>query len=244
MRINKQAHRHVDLSIVLLVCCSTGIGLLLGYYIFQTKTIDSLYDSVGGAGAHLAVVMLLGGGLYFYSKRLQIQSIKLRLLANTDPLTGCLNRRALADAFDTNRVHHNGGALFVLDLDYFKCINDEYGHDAGDYILKHFTKIVRSELREADLLARIGGEEFVVFLPETSRCDAYIIADRTIAAIQGAIVEFNGVAMQYTVSVGAVFIPQDTDRSLSIWLSVADRFLYRAKDLGRNQIFPSRVPSF
>ncbi|MEE9335593.1 MAG: diguanylate cyclase [Granulosicoccaceae bacterium] len=192
-------------------------------------------------GLLAGVASLLGGGLYFYSKRLEIQSAKLRALANTDSLTGCLNRRALIDAFDVNGIHQQGGALFVMDLDYFKRINDEYGHDAGDHVLKHFTKMVRSQLRDIDLLARIGGEEFVVFLPDTSRSEAYLIAERTSDAIRDAEVEFNGVIVRYTVSMGAVLIPQNTDRSLSTWLSVADRFLYRAKDLGRNQIFPSAI---
>jgi len=219
-------------------------GDLMGAYVVDRpieQTSQLIFRLSVLMGLLAGVVSLLGGGMYSNSKRLQAQSIKLRLLANTDPLTGCLNRRALANEFAENEIHRQGGALFVLDLDHFKRINDKYGHDAGDYILKHFTQTVRSQLRESDLLARIGGEEFVVFLPDTDICNAYHIAERTSAIIRDSKVEFNETSIEYTVSIGAVKIPQSTDRSLSTWLSVADRFLYRAKDLGRNQIFPAAV---
>ena len=216
-------------------------GDLMGAYVVD-RSIGQARQSILRfsmlVGVLSGVVSLLGGILFGYSKRLRTQAIKLRILANTDPLTGCLNRRALNDAFESDDIRKSNGALLVLDLDHFKNINDTYGHDTGDRVLIHFTQLVRSQLRDSDVLARIGGEEFVILLPNSNSAEAHIIAQRTRNAVNSATMQYAETEIHYTVSIGAVEFLKSDNPNLGLLLSVADKFLYRAKKRGRNQVFP------
>ena len=217
-------------------------GDLMGAYVVDRpigKARKTILQYSVLVGALTGIVSLLGGALFAYSRRLKSQSTTLRVLADTDPLTGCLNRRALNEVFERNSLDQARGAIFVLDLDFFKSINDSYGHDIGDRVLVHFVRLLRTQLRGTDILARIGGEEFAIILTDTDSVNAHKVALRTCEAINNSEFKYEDVVIKYTVSIGAVKIPEVNPQNLETLLCLADKNLYRAKELGRNQVFPS-----
>lgn len=159
------------------------------------------------------------------------------ILAAHDPLTGLFNRRyALRYLKDLSNLSHSGGrgcGQLLLDVDFFKSINDTHGHAAGDFVLKQIASRLLDNVREGDLLARFGGEEFLVALPDCSLDEARIAGERLRAAIAGAPVSLpDGSHARVTLSVGAVCGEGDPDRMLE----QADGALYRAKGAGRNRV--------
>lgn len=166
---------------------------------------------------------------------LQDALAELDRLASTDKLTGAWNRRRLeetvANEMDRLRRYDHPLSLLILDIDFFKRINDRYGHAAGDRLLVEFAAQVRSVLRTTDSLTRWGGEEFLVLCPETAHATAALFAERLRIAI--AQMDF-AVAEQITVSIGAAeCLP---DESWELWFGRADAMLLQAKAAGRNQV--------
>jgi two-component system cell cycle response regulator len=123
-------------------------------------------------------------------------------------------------------------SFLMLDIDYFKAINDTYGHAAGDEILKHFSSICLDMARSLDIVARIGGEEFVVMLPETDSDGAYMFAERFREKIYSSEVEIEGQIIKYSVSIGIAIL--DNEKEVKEILQKADKALYKAKEAGRN----------
>jgi diguanylate cyclase (GGDEF)-like protein len=161
----------------------------------------------------------------------------LMLLATTDPLTGVLNRRAFmerayAEQARLARIEHPCTVL-MMDLDFFKSVNDTYGHAAGDSVLKCFADAAKRSLRSYDILARYGGEEFVALLPHSDVDEAQLIASRILSAIEGAT---SDVPQRQTVSIGIASAIRDTAMSLDELLRRADHALYQAKQQGRNRV--------
>lgn len=162
-------------------------------------------------------------------------------LATTDHLTGLFNRHhffALAPReLERARRYHHGVALLIIDVDYFKAINDTYGHDAGDAVLRSIAERMRRELRDADILARFGGEEFIALLPETNLTGALRVAERLRAAIEVSPVPLQAHSVRVTISIGCAALNSisGNDR-LETLIQRADRALYRAKAGGRNQV--------
>lgn len=160
--------------------------------------------------------------------------------AATDPLTGVLNRRALDRllARELDRCEMQGGmaSVLALDLDHFKAINDTHGHSVGDDALRAVARRIRAQLRQSDHLARLGGEEFVVFLPGASLDKALEIAERLRACVaESPLVDEPRVAV--TVSIGvAPFRPGDRGAEL---LARADAAAYAAKRAGRDRVVPA-----
>ena len=164
-------------------------------------------------------------------------SESLRLGALFDPLTGALNRRGLQSELRTRvepRPADTGLAVIALDLDNFKAINDRHGHGTGDLVLQRFSDTVRGCVRNEDLFARVGGEEFVVVLPDSSPDNARHMAERIRAQV--AALEFiaNGTPLQVTVSLG---VGSSLERpAFPALMRIADEALYEAKRLGRNRV--------
>lgn len=164
---------------------------------------------------------------------------ELQRQASTDPLTGAYNRREYERRFDQEarraRRHERPLSVCVLDLDHFKHVNDTYGHNAGDAALVLTADICRAELRDSDILGRLGGEEFVIILPETDADDAAQVAERLRCQLERADV----VACQQRFRLTATFgITQLTgrDRSINDLVLRADTALYEGKRSGRNQV--------
>lgn len=161
----------------------------------------------------------------------------LRLSALYDPLTGALNRRGLHSELRT-RVEPlpagEGLAVVALDLDHFKAINDLHGHEAGDEVLQRFSETVRSCLGGEDLFARLGGEEFVVVLPDRTADSARRMAERIRAEVEALEFAAHSPALQVTVSLGVGTAPGS--HPFPTLMRIADQALYQAKRLGRNQV--------
>lgn len=161
-----------------------------------------------------------------------------RQKAMIDPLTGLPNRAAWSERVDQEVLdwHENGGhlAMAILDLDHFKRINDGYGHLAGDKVLKIVADQLRKRLRGRDFIARFGGEEFVLLLPQTSPPAAVQVAEALRAAIEACPFHFKGERVVITTSIGlSAFRPGERGDQV---LKRADEALYRAKDKGRNRV--------
>ena len=154
--------------------------------------------------------------------------------AITDPLTGAYNRRQmgrrLAEVLQPG-ARPAPSSLLLVDVDYFKRINDELGHEAGDAVLKGIVDIIRSRSRKTDQLFRMGGEEFVLLLPETAESDAVAIADDIRQAIAAATL-VSGHPVTASIGVG-VAEPQD---SVESWIKGTDAAMYVAKEAGRNRV--------
>jgi two-component system, cell cycle response regulator len=164
----------------------------------------------------------------------------LEEIAFVDSLTGCINRRKFEELahieLERQKRYKQNLSFLMLDIDYFKKVNDTYGHAVGDEVLKQFSKICRDRARAMDTVARIGGEEFVIMLPETSKDAAYQFADMLREKIANSAVEVDGISIKYSVSIGVCFARIEDDNDLSLVLENADKALYQAKKEGRNRV--------
>ncbi len=158
--------------------------------------------------------------------------------AQTDPLTGTLNRLGLNKGFEREielaRRNNDDLSILVVDIDHFKKINDTYGHDFGDTILKKISTHIKSFIRTTDVFARFGGEEFVVLLNNTNRCGALLLAERIRQQIEQTAVMFKNKKVFYTASIGVATLNDNDDRSGLF--NRADKALYEAKENGRNRV--------
>ncbi|WP_298715908.1 sensor domain-containing diguanylate cyclase [uncultured Oceanisphaera sp.] len=169
----------------------------------------------------------------------QLQSAQQELthLAATDPLTGLYNRRAFEERLSQEHALIQRGqspaALMMMDLDYFKVINDDFGHKAGDRVIEHFAQVCRNVFRQSDLIGRWGGEEFVVLLPDTTESEAWQAAERLHQVLRQTRIEYDEqISLSITVSIGLFSLSKD--RELEEAMRLADTLLYQAKDNGRN----------
>jgi two-component system, cell cycle response regulator len=162
-------------------------------------------------------------------------------LAITDPLTGLHNRRYM-ESHVTSLVEQALArgkplALLIIDIDYFKAVNDVHGHDAGDDVLREFATRVKKSIRGIDLACRYGGEEFVIVMPETDMAVAAIVAERIRRRIAGEpfAIRAGAAALDVTISIGLAALAGVSDTAAAI-LKRADQALYRAKRDGRNRV--------
>lgn len=164
----------------------------------------------------------------------------LQQQADTDPLTHLLNRRAFLvfanDAMNYFRRYGRDICILVIDIDFFKRVNDTFGHGVGDDVIEHVGKCIQAQVRSTDKVARFGGEEFVVLLRETEVGNAYLLAERIRQQIGGGLVEARGKALlSVTASVGLALASKE-DRDIADVIERADRALYLAKTGGRNRV--------
>ncbi len=194
---------------------------------------------------------LAGPILFFLLSKLRELAIAHELLrrhASTDTLTELLNRgaftREVEEALADGRFAEDGmrGTLLVVDADNFKAINDTYGHEQGDAALRLIAGSIRGVLRSADLIGRIGGEEFAVYLPGTTLLIAEAVAERLRQAVYGAEFAPEGKPHQLTVSVGGAVY--DRHLPFADLFRLADQQLYAAKQNGRNRIAVTSIAHY
>ena len=182
-----------------------------------------------------------GGRMLIYSDVTDIvhHARELERLATTDGMTGIYNRRhflALADVEWNRTSRYNRPLSFLIfDIDYFKSINDRYGHQAGDEVIVHLANLAGSSKRASDVLARIGGEEFALLLPETDLSQAEVIAERLRREIASHPIVTASRPIPATVSIGFAARSPEVS-SISQLMRAADQALYEAKRAGRNRI--------
>jgi diguanylate cyclase (GGDEF)-like protein len=162
-------------------------------------------------------------------------------LSSRDALTGLANRRAfeLALAREIDRVARSGepALLLQLDVDHFKRVNDTWGHNAGDQVLKAVANTLIDCVRPMDLVARVGGEEFAIILPNCAATFGETVAERVRRRIEGMpVLIAPGQQITVTLSVGGAFAPQWVRSTPALWVERADQQLYRAKTQGRNLV--------
>jgi diguanylate cyclase (GGDEF)-like protein len=179
------------------------------------------------------------------NKELARKREELLALSRTDPLTSLCNRRyfeeRLGEEFARARRYRSPLSLVMLDIDYFKRINDTFGHPFGDEVLRAVSQVTRARLREVDLLARYGGEELIALLPETGPADALRACERVREAIEALALDYHGLdgskrTVRCTASLGVASIPSSTLQSTEDLLRAADECLYSAKGAGRNRV--------
>ena len=222
-------------------------GLILLFFGGISDVMDEFYTqpdhftNIAEDLFQLAGSMLLFVGMYLWAEHNRAMVAKLERLATTDELTGMLNRRAFNNAAtaEIRRAdrHESPLSVMILDIDHFKKINDTHGHYGGDNVLIEFARQARATIRTEDVIARVGGEEFAVLLPETEISRAHQLAERIRATIEAAGVMHGGAHITITVSIGVAQV--DEGEGIAEALQRADTALYCAKKSGRNLVCKS-----
>ena len=213
-------------------------GLLLasaGTFALQLLYIATHTASPQGFALAFSVQMFCHFGVALMVSSLSNERAEVRLekVAQTDTLTGVGNRRWAMSMLPARLPV--GSAIAQLDLDHFKHINDRFGHAAGDRVLVATADALRHQLRDSDLLARMGGEEFLVYLPDASASAASAIAQRLCGAVQQIRLSALGEDIPVAVSIGLACVTS-AGGTWADWLAAADRALYDAKRAGRNRV--------
>lgn len=173
-------------------------------------------------------------------RELEESRAKLKLQATTDPLTKLQNRRAFFEEGDkavfTIQRYKTDLSVILLDIDFFKKVNDKYGHHAGDVVLVRIAKLLKSMVRHVDMAARIGGEEFSLMLPGTNRLGAAVLAERIRKTVMDDVIKVDNEEISITISAGVVTAASENYDKFDDLLKIADRRLYLAKESGRNRI--------
>lgn len=171
------------------------------------------------------------------NRELQEQLIEIKRLSITDQLTGLYNRRhfieVLGNEYRREVRYGHKFSIIMFDIDHFKNVNDTYGHDIGDFVLKELSSIVKSRLREYDVLCRWGGEEFMILLPETGAEQSYEVAE----VIRKLIEKHNFLPVpKVTSSFGVITHSENDGLNIKDLTTFVDQALYEAKDTGRNKV--------
>ncbi len=194
-----------------------------------------LVQYLRGAPLHVPLICATCGVLFLLViGRLAGLVGDMRRMATTDGLTGLRTRRYFQDALA--HAGHRDHAVILFDIDHFKRVNDTYGHDAGDRVLREVAARVSGTVRQQDVISRYGGEEFAVLLPHTSPPEAHVAAARIHAAVRATPIPVTATeSITVTVSVGVACTPTDVTDSARLPL-LADKLLYQAKEAGRDQV--------
>lgn len=210
------------------------------YFILQHKLADS---SIRDVEVYSGPIMVQGRQLLYsvihdVTNRIRLES-EMKTLATTDALTGVDNRHQFFSkgSQELRRAlrYKKPLTLLMLDIDYFKSINDTYGHQAGDEVLRQLAQASSSLLRESDIFGRLGGEEFAVVLPETGLRLGMEVAERLRKRLSEVRVDFEGKKITFTVSIGAT-LARRSDKAIEDVIKRADEALYKAKRMGRNRV--------
>jgi len=186
--------------------------------------------------ASLLPVIATSGFLLMCGDRLNKDLSRLAML---DPLTGVSNRRTMTElankAIAASKRHGRALSLLILDIDHFKRINDQFGHEAGDLALCRFVQLVREMMRESDVIARLGGEEFVLILPDSDERAALAVAERIRQRLDNSDFSISGWPVPLRASIGVGTLGPEVS-NLETLLRETDRAMYEAKRSGRNRV--------
>ncbi len=221
-----------------------AVSLTYNFLAFRSLGGQALFQGMVSA---TVLPIVLAGPLFFYLtlklRELAIANHRLTLAATVDALTECLNRGAFTAIVEKYLARGNPppsrGALLVIDADQFKRVNDRFGHDAGDEALRVIAAAIQGAVRDGDLVGRLGGEEFGVFLPDVADVEAVEVAERIRKTIHAIRFEPGGVRWGLSASVGAAVF--DRPIGFSELFRLADQRLYRAKMAGRNRVETTRT---
>lgn len=206
-------------------------------FMYQSITLIPLL-SADGSVQHAGIIIYDVTDTAINKLQLEQANDQLANLSRTDRLTGLFNRgyweERLTGEFSRCRRSHGAGSLVMFDIDHFKKVNDTYGHQAGDEVIRTTAHTLLDSIRDTDIAGRYGGEEFGVILPDTPAAEGCVMAERLRERIARTPVEFEGRTIGFTISLGvADFLPDMPGHEE--WIKHADRALYRAKEGGRNR---------
>jgi diguanylate cyclase (GGDEF)-like protein len=211
------------------------------FFLGNHSTTHDLFSLsyTGGVLAQFAPFVLVAYITTMFSSDIRYGLNRARLMSETDELTELLNRRGFAIA--ANRLfgqavrYDRPLSVLMIDSDNLKQVNDSYGHEAGDRLLIQLVKSIQRQLRDTDVIARYGGDEFVLLLPETPANGALDAAKRILNSVTNTPLEINGDTVKITVSMGLATYPND-GHTLDSLVACADEAMYKAKRNGRNQV--------
>jgi diguanylate cyclase (GGDEF)-like protein len=235
---------YIKLVIVLIICTVVSELLTVPFQEYES----------GGTLTHglinivLRIIVTLPVLFIFIITPLLKNRDSLWDLSNTDLLTHIYNRRYFLHVLEheISRVsrHHRQVSIILFDIDNFKKVNDNYGHEAGDKVLKRVAKVTQERLRNYCTLARYGGEEFIIIIPEASSAETYVIADQIRELIdETKILISTDYRISVTVSLGVAEYHPDIDATIDSLISRADIALYQAKNEGKNRVRVSEIPN-
>jgi diguanylate cyclase (GGDEF)-like protein len=206
-------------------------------FMYQNTTLIPLLSADGKVN-HVGIIIYDVTSVAIKSQRLQQANQQLEHLSRTDRLTQLLNRGYWEECLkqEYNRIRRTGVAssLVIFDIDHFKNINDSFGHQAGDDVIRMTAQKLMDTQRNTDISGRYGGEEFVVILIETGEDGALYFAERLRKTIEALTIEYEKNHINFTVSLGIAEYSNDL-KDYNEWLECADRALYEAKNSGRNR---------
>ncbi|MBX3418118.1 MAG: GGDEF domain-containing protein [Pirellulaceae bacterium] len=222
-------------ALPLLVCLAASVVVFfLGQFQLMGPENSKIFLSIGAAG----FISCLGLS-ELYRQQTEREARQLREVSTIDSLTGAGNRRyfeaEVRRRIGQYRYYQSRCAFLLLDVDHFKLVNDKRGHWVGDNVLRQVCKTINANIRDVDMLFRIGGEEFVVLLPETSLFAATITAERVRKAVESDLTENQGETFGVTVSIGVSEISNND--TLELLMIRADKALYASKGAGRNCVY-------
>ena len=211
-------------SLYLQIFCSMLISMALSVLVWMQFTSNTI----------------LNRALNLTNQELQHKQQELEFLAGHDTLTGLYNRREFLRRTEVELARVTrvpaSVALLMLDLDHFKRINDEHGHPVGDEVLRQVAGVLNAAVRVTDIVGRMGGEEFIVLLPNTTPAGAQLAAQKLLEAFRAQPIVAAGMQLPLTVSVGATALPPHQRATVNALYLAADQALYLAKENGRNRI--------
>lgn len=220
------------LSIVVMVEVILVYGLVSTALIEEPSSMSTIYGLMASLSLMFAIPLIVY--VIIISWRYYKSDIVGKALR--DPLTGCFNRNYFNEFYlEQVRLYNRFGhdfAVAMLDIDYFKTVNDEYGHDIGDMVLKEVVQHIRSIIRSSDILARFGGEEFVLLFPGLTLKEAEIVVKKIRSSID---IRDDFSSGHITVSIGVANISSEENITIDV-LKEADKYLYKAKETGRNRV--------
>ncbi|WP_028240972.1 sensor domain-containing diguanylate cyclase [Stutzerimonas azotifigens] len=207
-------------------------------FMYQNTTLLPL-KATSGEIEHIGLIIYDVTDVAINRKRLQKANEELQWLSSTDRLTGLFNRGHWEERLRQEHLRHSryGGraALVMFDIDHFKRINDTYGHQAGDRVIRTVADVMRAGMRDTDVAGRYGGEEFALLLPDTDCRGAAMVAERLRQAVESLVVEYQEQDIRFTISLGVADLSLPTTTHAEL-IERADAALYRSKSAGRNRV--------
>ncbi|HEY8118191.1 MAG TPA: GGDEF domain-containing protein [Methylophilaceae bacterium] len=219
------------------LCLIAACFLFLGNHSSIHDVLTLSYT--GAILVQLAPIILVAYITSMFSSDIRYGLNKAKLVSETDELTKVFNRRGFTIAadrlFGQAKRYNRAMSVLVIDSDNLKQINDNHGHKFGDTLLLMIVKCIKDQLRDTDVLARFGGDEFVVLLPEAQSSGAQLVAERILHAVANSLINIDGTSVKGTVSIGLATFPDDGPSITSI-VENADKAMYQAKSDGRNKV--------
>lgn len=220
-----------------LVCLATLAALWLAYGILPLRPQSTMFNMAASLPLLVAYPLLISTAMHGLGRRVKRQNRELARLTSIDAATGLWNRpvweKGVLHELRAHQRHGRSAALLMIDIDYFKEINDRHGHPAGDAVIHSVAGAIIASIRDTDSACRYGGDEFGVLLAYTGEHAATVAAERIRLRVAGALIA-NAPGLRCTLSVGIA--PATVDiADQRMWIERADSALYRAKSLGRNQ---------